>query len=109
YLAVGFLRYFESRDSEKPRRAPLLLLPLVVERLSVQDGFRFVLDDAEPRLNQTLLQFLHKDFDLRVALGDTPPEGEVGVDVGAVLGAFRVAALAMPRWEVETTACIGFF
>lgn len=109
YLAVGFLRYYETRESEKPRRAPLLLLPLVVERLSVQDGFRFVLDDAEPRLNQTLLQFLQRDFDLRVALGDAPPEGEVGVDVAAVLDAFRAAALAMPRWEVETTACIGFF
>ncbi len=108
YLAVGFLKFFESPQSQKPRRAPLLLLPLVVERLSVQDGFRFVLDDAEPRLNQTLLQFLH-DFDLRVALGDTPPEGESGVDVRAVLDAFRVAALAMPRWEVEPTACIGFF
>ena len=109
YLAIGFLRYFESPQSTKPRRAPLLLLPLCVERLSVQDGFRFVLDDAEARLNQTLLQFLQHDFDLRVGIGDVPPEGEAGVDVAAVLNAFRQAALAMPRWEVETTACIGFF
>jgi very-short-patch-repair endonuclease len=109
YLAIGFLQFFESPQSQKPRRAPLLLLPLVVERLSMQDGYRFVLDDAEPRLNQTLLQFLQHDFDLRVPLGDTPPEGANGVDVRAVLDAFRQAVLAMPRWQVETSACIGFF
>ena len=109
YLAIGFLEYYESRDAEKPRRAPLLLLPLLVERTSVQDGCRFVLDDAEPRLNQTLRQFLQRDFDLRVPLGEAPPEGEVGVDVEAVLAAFRQAVLGMPRWQVVPTACIGFF
>lgn len=109
YLAIGFLKYYESPGAEKPRRAPLLLLPLVVERTSVTEGCRFVLDDAEPRLNQTLRQFLLRDFDLRVQLGDTPPEGDAGVDVRAVLDAFRDIALRMPRWEVEPTACIGFF
>ena len=109
YLAVGFLEWYETPQAQKPRLAPLLLLPLVVERLSVQDGFRFVLDDAEPRLNQTLLQMLQRDYDLRVDIGETPPEDENGVDVRAVLDAFRRASVGMPRWEVETTACIGFF
>ncbi len=109
YLAVGFLHWYESPSSTKVRRAPLLLLPLVAERTSVREGVRFVLDDAEPRLNQTLLQMLQRDFELRVDLGEEPPEDEHGVDVAAVLDAFRVAALAMPRWEVVATACIGFF
>jgi hypothetical protein len=78
YLAVGFLTWYETPQAQKPRRAPLLLLPLVVERLSVQDGFRFVLDDAEPRLNQTLLQMLQRDHDLRVEIGETPPEDDNG-------------------------------
>ncbi|HEX5053006.1 MAG TPA: DUF3320 domain-containing protein [Planctomycetota bacterium] len=109
YLALGFLEWYESPQSSKPRRAPLLLLPLVIERLSVQDGFRFLLDDAEPRLNQTLLQMLQRDFDLRVGLGELPPEDEAGVDVRAVFDAFRTAVLAMPRWEVKADAHIGFF
>jgi very-short-patch-repair endonuclease len=110
YLALGFLRWFESPQSDKPRRAPLLLLPLRVERLSVQEGFRFVLDDDEPRLNQSLIAMLVQDHDARVALGDAPPENaDGGVDVAAVLDAFRDATLALPRWEVESSACIGFF
>jgi len=108
YLAVGFLRWFETPQSEKPRRAPLLLLPLVIERTSVQEGFRLVLDDAEPRINQTLLKMLERDFELEVAL-DAPPEDERGVDVEAVLDIFRAAVLAMPRWEVESRAHVGFF
>ncbi|MCA8974823.1 MAG: DUF4011 domain-containing protein, partial [Planctomycetes bacterium] len=108
YLAVGFLRWFETPQAEKARRAPLLLLPISVERTSVQEGFRVVLDDAEPRINQTLLQLLRRDFDLEVAI-DAVPEDDHGVDVAAVLATFRAAALGMPRWEVETTAQIGFF
>ncbi|MBL8748030.1 MAG: DUF3320 domain-containing protein [Planctomycetes bacterium] len=109
YLAVGFLQWFETPQSQKARRAPLLLLPLQIERLSVQEGFRFVLDDAEPRINQSLLQMLARDHDLRLPLGDAPPEDDDGVDVGAVLDAFRAAVLALPRWEVLPVACIGFF
>ncbi len=108
YLAIGFLHWYESPQSTKLRRAPLLLLPLTAERDSVRDGVRFVLDDAEPRLNQTLLQLLQRDFELRVGL-DQLPEDEDGVDVRAVLDAFRQAVLGMPRWEVVETACIGFF
>ncbi|MBX3464999.1 MAG: DUF4011 domain-containing protein, partial [Planctomycetes bacterium] len=110
YLALGFLRWYESAAAERPRRAPLLLLPLVVERLSVQEGFRFVLDDDEPRLNQSLVAMLAHDHGVRVPLGDQPPEdADGGVDVAAVLDAFRAATLSLPRWEVEPVACIGFF
>ncbi|MBL9078276.1 MAG: DUF3320 domain-containing protein [Planctomycetes bacterium] len=110
YLALGCLRWYESPQSSTPRRAPLLLLPLVVERLSVQDGFRFVRDDDEPRLNQSLIAMLLQDHDLRLGLGDAPPEDSDGVvDVAAVLAAFRAAVVGMPRWEVEETASIGFY
>ena len=109
YLGLGFLRWFESESSQKPRRAPLLLVPIVIERLSVQEGFRFEMDDAEVRVNTTLLQLLERDFDLSVPIGDPLPEDERGVDVGKVLDAFRRMALAMPRWEVEDVAHVGFF
>tara|TARA_R110002072_G_scaffold243682_1_gene402797 strand:+ start:141626 stop:147715 length:6090 start_codon:yes stop_codon:yes gene_type:complete len=109
YLAIGYLRWYETADSQKPRRAPLLLVPIVIERLSVQEGFRFVMDDAEARINTTLLQMLERDFELTVPIGEQLPEDERGVDVGAVLDIFRRVALAMPRWEVEDVACVGFF
>ena len=108
YLAVGFLRWFETPQSTKARLAPLLLLPLVIERTSVQEGFRLVLDDAEPRINQTLLQMLKRDFELEITF-DGVPEDDSGVDVAAVLDIFRAAVLGMSRWEVELFAQVGFF
>jgi len=109
YLGLGFLRWYESESSERPRRAPLLLIPIVIERLSLQEGFRFEMDDAEVRVNTTLLQLLERDFDLSVPVGDPLPEDERGVDVEQVLDVFRRKALTMPRWEVEDVAHIGFF
>jgi len=109
YLGLGFLRWFESDDSERPRRAPLLLLPIVIERLSVREGYRFVMDDAEVRLNTTLLEMLENNFGLTVPVPEQLPEDERGVDVDAVLDVFRQTVLSQPRWEVEDQACIGFF
>jgi len=109
YLALGFLRWFESENSQKPRRAPLLLLPIVIERLSVRDGYRFFMDDAEVRVNTTLLEMLGANFGVTVPIGEQLPEDERGVDVDAVLSVFRKMALSMPRWEVEDVACVGFF
>ena len=109
YLGLGFLRWYESPESQRPRRAPLLLVPIVIERLSVQDGFRFVMDDAEVRVNTTLLQMLERQFELTVPIGESLPGDEHGVDVVGVLDIFRRAVLGVPRWEVEDVACIGFF
>ena len=109
YLGIGFLRWYESPESQRPRRAPLLLVPIVIERLSVQDGFRFVMDDAEVRVNTTLLQMLERQFELTVPIGESLPGDEHGVDVAGVLDIFRRAVLGVPRWEVEDCACIGFF
>jgi len=109
YLAIGFLRWFETPQSPKPRRAPLLLLPVQIERLSVQEGFRLVIDDAEPRVNQSLLQMLLRDHDVRIAVPEPLPETDDGIAVESVLDAFRAAVLSLPRWEVEPTACLGFF
>lgn len=38
FLALGFLHWYESDSSEKLRRAPLLLLPVTLERGGVKDG-----------------------------------------------------------------------
>ncbi|MBK8096191.1 MAG: DUF3320 domain-containing protein [Planctomycetes bacterium] len=109
YLAVGFLRWFEAPTAKEPRRAPLLLLPVQVERLSVAEGFQIALADEEVRLNQTLLQKLQADFTLTVPGVDELLAAEDGVDVAAVLDAFRRAVLGIDRWEVEPACSLGFF
>lgn len=109
YLAVGFLRWYEAPSSEKERVAPLLLLPLELERVSVAAGFRLRLADEDARVNTTLLQKLETDYGLPVQGLDELPEDEAGLDVPAILRRFRVLVKDVDRWEVVEDVRIGFF
>ncbi len=109
YLAVGFLAWFESDASQVERRAPILLLPLELSRKSIKSGFTLRLADEEPRVNATLVEMLRQDRGLDVSGLDPLPEDESGVDVPAVLRAFRAAVRDIGRWDVVETAAIGFF
>lgn len=109
YLALGFLGWYESDSSEQLRRAPIILIPVELRRNSVQEGFRLVQSDEEPRINITLLEMLAKDFDLVVPNMDPIPADEHGIDVLGVLTAFRRAVKDTKRWRVLEDAQLGFF
>ncbi|MEQ1630923.1 MAG: DUF4011 domain-containing protein, partial [Planctomycetota bacterium] len=108
FLALGFLRWYETETSKEPRRAPLLLVPLRLERISIAEGFVLAVSDEEPRINETLVQKLENDFGIRVpAIAEL--DGENGLNSKAVLDAFRRATVDIARWEVESTAQVGIF
>src|SRR5690606_15521191 len=56
FLALGMLEWYETTSSEEPRRAPILLIPVELERRAVGESYRLSLADDEPRLNVTLLE-----------------------------------------------------
>lgn len=109
YLTVGFLRWYETSKSEKPLLAPLLLVPVELERKSIQHGFRLLRGADETRVNTTLLERLRSDFGLNIAGLEPLPYDESGVDVGAVLRIFRGAVKDIDRWEVLDATALGFF
>lgn len=109
YLALGFLKWYETDKSEKPRLAPLLLLPMNLARPSMQEGFRLSHADEEPLINVTLLEMLRQDFEVSIAGLDPLPQDEHGIDVPAVFRIVRSAIKDIPRWEVIDEARLGFF
>lgn len=109
YLAIGFLHWFESSTATDERRAPLILLPLTLERSSARAPFSLELSGEGPQINTTLTQKLESEFDLRIEGLDELPEDEAGIDVEAVLRAFREAVVDVARWEVRSDAAIGIF
>ena len=109
YLAVGFLQWYESPHSQQLRQAPILLLPLEMQRRSAREGFTIRLSDDEPQINVTLLELLKRDFDIVVPGLDSLPMDDAGVDVAGLLTAFRRAILQQPRWDVSETVRIGIF
>ena len=109
YLAIGFLAWYEDKSSEKRCLAPIILLPLEMERRSIQEGFRIRQGDDEPQVNITLLELLSQDHALRIPNMDPIPKDEHGIDVKGILTAFRQAVKEIDRWEVIEDAQIGLF
>ena len=112
FLAMGFLAWYEADRAKAQRRAPLLLVPVQLERRSVREGFVLRMTDDEPFLNHTLVHKLAVDYGLQVSgidPGHALPEDESGVDLARVLDAFRRAVLPMKRWEVREEVHLGFF
>ncbi len=81
YLSLGFLEWYESDDSEEPHLAPLITLPVTIDRTPGRgQAFRCVLEySAEEgfETNLSLVEKLRRDMGLeipRIAEGDTPEQ-----------------------------------
>ena len=109
YLAIGLLRWTEDAKSERRNMAPILLVPVTLQRQSVRSGFRLTRHDDETIINPTLLQFLKASFELRIPGLDVLPIDGKGVDVERVMQAFRLAVAEIKHWEVREEAYLGLF
>ncbi len=109
YLALGMLEYYETASSSQPRHAPLMLVPLQMDRPSVREAFSIRLLDEEPMVNATLLELLKHDHGLLVPGVEQLPTDDRGVDLPKVLSAFRRAVRDVERWRVLEHAVIGHF
>ncbi|WP_222184067.1 DUF3320 domain-containing protein [Geminicoccus harenae] len=109
FLALGFLRWKQQEDAPV-LRAPLLLIPVRLERSSVRAGFRLSLHEEEARLNPTLLQMLRQDFELRMPEleGDLPAD-QSGIDVAKIWRIVRHHILPLKGWEVTPEVVLSTF
>lgn len=110
FLAVGFLRWKKKPEDERSYRAPLLLVPVKLERRSASSPFRIRFHEDEPRFNATLLQFLEREFDLRLSQfsGELPLD-DSGIDVPRVLAMMRQAVRDVPGMEVIDDTALSTF
>ena len=110
FLAVGFLRWKKRPQDERTYRAPLLLVPVKLVRRSANSRFTLRYHEDEPRFNATLLQFLEREFDLRLPqFGGELPGDDSGVDVPLLLTMMRHAIRDVPGMEVVDEAALSTF
>jgi hypothetical protein len=109
YIALGMLRWFESRRSTKARYAPIILLPIEMVRKSAAQGYVIRLRDEDPQMNITLLEKLKQDFGIVISGLDPLPYDDHGIDIRKVLTIVRKAVMEQPHWDVLETASIGIF
>ena len=71
YLAIGFLKWFESNRSDADRQAPLILIPVTLERSSANAKFRLSWDENEISTNLSLQEKLKAEFGIELPeIGD---------------------------------------
>ena len=110
YLAIGFLLWKREKKDERRFRAPLILLPVTLERKSVRSGIRMVVHDDEPRFNTTLLEMLRRDFRIDIqGLDGALPVDENGIDVVTIWNRVRLAVKDAPGFEVIEDVVLGHF
>ncbi len=109
YLALGFLKWFETPKSELPRYAPILLLPVEIIRKSSQKGYIIRSREEDPLMNITLLEMLKQDFGITINSFEELPRDESGVDVVKIFNTIRRTVMSQNRWDVEEHAFLGIF
>ncbi len=107
FLALGFLRWFEADESDIGNLAPIILIPLRIERRSVREGFRISMLDEESRINVTMLEKMKSDFGLDIPGLEPLPEDDFGLDIRLILHRVRDAVKNFERWDVVEDACIS--
>ena len=109
YLALGFLKWYETPKSELARYAPLLLLPVEIIRKSAQKGYIIRSREEDTIMNITLLEMLKQDFDIVINGLEDLPRDESGVDVVKIFNTVRRGIMSQSRWNVESHAFLGIF
>jgi very-short-patch-repair endonuclease len=112
FLALGVFEWKEADSSKSANRAPILLIPVALERSSVRaglTGIKMSSRDEDSRINPTLLEKLRRDFGIAFEIPDVAPADESGVDVDRILGMFRHLVVNRKGWEVKDEMWLGEF
>jgi hypothetical protein len=105
FVALGMLEWFESDSSPDPHRAPLVLVPVSLERGRGRT-YRLHYDETEVGGNPCLAAKLRQDFGLRLPEFGVPES----VEVTSYFDEVRKAVAGQARWRVDDRAvALGFF
>ena len=109
YLALGLLKWYETPSSERPRYAPILLMPVEIIRKSAAKGYVIRSREEETMMNITLLEMLRQNFGITVSGLDPLPTDESGVNVKLIYSIIRNSIKNQRKWDVEEQAILGIF
>ncbi len=105
YLAIGSLTWYESDSSEDGHYAPLLLIPVKLERSSAGERFKLSYTGADIEFNLSLQAKLKVDFGITI-----PTFKDNEQDINSYFNEIQNAISAFKKWGVEPDAIVlGFF
>ena len=106
YLALGFLKWFDSDQSEEASFAPLILVPVTMARVRGPDGYHLLARDEEIVTNVSLREKLRSEFG--VSLPDIP-DGDEWLP-STYCNSVTKQIARYKRWEIRADDIgLGFF
>jgi very-short-patch-repair endonuclease/DNA polymerase III delta prime subunit len=106
YLSLGMLHWYEAANSQELRKAPLVLVPVTLDRSSVRERFRLRYTLEEMGANISLQAKMKAEFGILIP---DMPEPE-DFDISEYFNAIEKAIDKAPRWKVEPNEIeLGFF
>ncbi|MCG6117268.1 MAG: DUF3320 domain-containing protein [Aquimonas sp.] len=110
FVALGFLVWSRADKPEARIKAPLILMPVTLERKSARSGFTLLAHEDESRFNPTLVEMLRQDFqlDLGVPLGELPRD-DSGLDIAGIWKRVRAAIRDIRGWELSEDVVLSMF
>lgn len=110
FIALGFLVWARADKPETRVKAPLILLPVTLNRKSARSGFTLQEHEDEALFNPTLIEMLRQDFQLElgIAAGDLPRD-ESGLDIAGIWKRVRSAIKDIRGWEVSEDVVLSMF
>lgn len=110
YLALGFLVWTKSGSDTVKHRAPLILIPVTLERKSVRSGFTLSIHEDDPRFNPTLLEMLRQDFKITIPVAEGElPKDESGLDIAGIWRSVASGVKDIKGWEVSEDVVLSTF
>jgi hypothetical protein len=108
YLALGLLTWYEAARPDEPRLAPLVLVPVLLERTPAAGRYRLRYTGAEVAGNLSLQARLKADFHLSLPLPELDEDDDV--PLAEYYAAVAAAVASQPRWQVAADElALGFF
>ncbi len=109
YIALGLMKWYETPGSERPRYAPVLLLPVEIIRKSAAKGYVIRPREEDTMMNITLLEMLRQNFGITIPGLDPLPADDSGVNVKLIFSIIRNAIKDQRKWDIEEQALLGIF
>jgi very-short-patch-repair endonuclease/DNA polymerase III delta prime subunit len=105
YIALGMLKWFDSENSSEEISAPLILIPVKLERSSAAERFRLKYSTEEIGANISLQEKM-KEFGIKIP--DLPDTDDFNID--QYFEKTEQVIKRLPKWRVERDAIeLGFF
>ena len=110
FVALGFLVWTRPDKPDSRVKAPLILLPITLNRKSARSGFTLLAHEDEALFNPTLVEMLRQDFQLELGVptGDLPRD-ESGLDIAGIWKRVRSAIKDIRGWEVSEDVVLSMF